>query len=201
MGRKTRTQKESEASNRDSSLDNSRDSTEGNESTLSEIRNIMLQMQEDQKKMQEAINDTGRLAKTEEIVDKMGNRLDSITENLETMVPKLGELDERLTVIEQKIDLLSDKEGRLDCIADVEQALPRIGDMEDRIKEIEKKIQEYDTLTERVKDLEANSVWEEYERKKDNLVAYGVPGNEKPGESPEVARKFMIKSLQLDKDL
>ena len=112
------------------------------------------------------------------------------------MVPKLGELDERLTAIEQKLDQITDIEGRLEYIGDVEQALPRIGEMADRIREIERKIEEYNTLTERVKDLVVNTIWEEYERKKDNLV--GVPGTEKPANYPAVAREFMVNSLKLE---
>ena len=73
----------------------------------------MIQMQENQKKMQESINDTGRLSKTEDIVDKMRTRLDTITDNLESMVPNLGDLDGRLTAIEQKLDKITDKKGRL----------------------------------------------------------------------------------------
>ena len=200
MGRKTRAQREGESPQKEADQNTSRDSSEESESTLSELKDLMIQMQENQKKMQESINDTGRLSKTEDIVDKMGTRLDSITESLEIITPKLGELDERLTSIEQKLDQISEKEGRPEVLEDVERALPRIGDMEDRIREIEKKIGEYDTLTERVKDLEANSIWEEYERKKDNLVAYGVQGSEKPANSPNVAREFMVKSLKLDKE-
>ena len=58
--------------------------------------------------------------------------------------------------------------------------------------------EECHSFKQRIEYLEDNSIWEEYEHKKDNLVAYGVQGSESPAKSPEVAREFMTKWLKMD---
>ena len=47
--------------------------------------------------------------------------------------------------------------------------------------------------------IEAN-LWEEYERKRENLVAYGIKGTKKAENIRQVVKSFMIENLKLEKE-
>ena len=47
--------------------------------------------------------------------------------------------------------------------------------------------------------VEAN-LSEEYERKRDNMVDYGIKGSEKPEQTKQVIKNFMVENIKLEKD-
>ena len=61
----------------------------------------------------------------------------------------------------------------------------------------EKSLEENIKLSERIESLEDKILWEQYDRKKDNLIVHGLVGSGKPQESEQVAKRFINDNLEL----
>ena len=138
--------------------------------------------------------------KNDDLVESMNSSVNRITESLDKIIPRMGEIETRLSSIEDRLDNVSDLERNLETLEDVEQAIPRIGNIEDRLTQIEKKLADNDKMSKEIVDLQEKALWEEYDRKKDNLIVYGLEGSESHEKSTEVARKFMKENLKLNSD-
>ena len=109
------------------------------------------------------------------------------------------EIKNRITAIEDRMDSVNDVEKALENLDDIEQVLPRIGDAEDRTTKLEKKMEENLSLRKDITSLQTQALWEEYERKKQNLVVYGLEGSENEN-TVTVTKEFMTNRLKLDRD-
>ena len=132
------------------------------------------------------------------MVEAINDKVNPITENIDKIIPRLGVIEARLTSVEERLDAATDLERNIECLEDVEQALPRIGTIEDRLTEIEEQLNDRIKFQKRVKDLEEQALWEELERKKQNLVVYGLEGSESSEETLGVTKTFMREKLKLD---
>ena len=195
---KTRQQKAGEQASIDSFM-----RKEDSQLTNSEIKQMFESLQKNQTLIRESIEnknkeDDSRLTKNEKTVEATTQNVNRILENLDRIIPRMGDIELRLSGIEEKLDTMPDLERNIDFMEDMEQVLPRMGSIEDRMKEIEDKLEERVKYQERLKDLEEKALWEELERKKQNLIVYGLKGSETADQSIEVAKGFMKDSLKLD---
>ena len=162
-------------------------------------------MQKAQTAIQESIatkmeGDDSRLSKNEKTVEILTANVNRLTEHLEILIPRLSTVETKVSNIEEKLALLDDIDNKVSNIVDIDQALPRIGELEDRVNEIQATLSENTKLKERVTDLEEDKLWAEYERKRDNLVAYGVKGPESNEDTMQVVKNFMVEGLKLEKE-
>ena len=185
---------------RDSIAAGNTSSTGNNPSTELSSSDIMKMFEE----IKSSINvknkeDDIRQGRNEKLVEEMTSNFNKLTDTVNRLLPRIGELENRLSSVEEKIDS-QDMADRLDKLEDTEQALEKISDLEDRMAEAEHKIEENSKLKQEVEMLTEARIWEEYERKRENLIVYGLPGNEGVGKSVEVARKFLLEDLKMDKE-
>ena len=201
---KTRQQKAGEQSNMETYL--TKKDSQGSEFSNSDIKKMfekLEQMEKNQASIQNSINDKNkeddkRMDKNDEMVESMSSNVNRITDNLDKIIPRMGEIENRLSSIEDRLDSVSDLERNLESLEEVEQALPRLGNIEDRLTEIEQKLESNDRMNKEIKDLQEKALWEEYERKKNILIVYGLEGSESPDKTTEVAKQFMKDSLKID---
>ena len=143
--------------------------------------------------------DDTRQDRNEKLVEAMTSNFNKLTDTVNRLIPRIGDIENRLSSVEEKIDS-QDMADRIDKIEDAEQALARISDLEDRLAEAENKIEENCKLKQEVDMLIEARIWEEYERKRENLIIYGLLGKEGVGKSVEVARKFLVDDLKMTKE-
>ena len=199
---KTRQQKVGEQSNIDSFMRKDPPS-EDPPFTNKEIKQMFANLEKNQSSIKTSIenknkNEDSRLNKNEKMVESINDNVNRITESIDKIIPRLGAIEARLTSVEERLDATTDLERNLECLEDVEQALPRIGTIEDRLTEIEEQLNDRVKLQKRVVELEEQALWEELERKKQNLVVYGLEGSESPEETLGVTKTFMREKLKLD---
>ena len=178
-----------------------------NTDTLSPSNQEIRDMFENLKRSQDSIktsiesnkkDDDSRQLKNEKMIETMGENMNKLTENINQILPKIGQIETRLTTVESKLDSVPEIEKAMETIEDVEQALPRIGSIEDRLTHIESMLETRVKDQRRMKDPEVKALWVELERKRQNLIVYGLEGSESPEQSVEIAKTFMMENLKLD---
>ena len=199
---KTRQQRAGEQSNIDSFMRKDPPS-EDPPFTNKEIKQMFANLEKHQSSIKSSIDnknkdEDSRLNKNEKMVEAINDNVNRITESIDKIIPRLGVIEARLTSVEERLDAATDLERNIECLEDVEQALPRIGTIEDRLTEIEEQLNDRVRLQKRVEDLEEQALWEELERKKQNLVVYGLEGSESSEETLGVTKTFMREKLKLD---
>ena len=202
---KTRQSRIGDQSNMDSYLKKDSQNSEFSNSDIKKMFEKLEQMEKNQAAIQKSIRDRDRdddrrMDKNDELVESMNTSVNRITENLDKIIPRMGEIENRLTSIEDRLDSVSDLERNLETLEDVEQALPRISSIEDRLTQIEKKLEDNGKMSKQIEDLQEKALWEEYDRKKDNLIVYGLEGSESFEKTTEVAKQFMKDGLKLDSE-
>ena len=204
---KTRLQREraGDQSNLDTYL-NKKDSnaSPATEFTNAELKTMFEKLEQNQTAIRDSLDsrnkdDETRHLKNEKLVETITSNVNRITENLDKIFPRMCEIENRITAIEDRMDSVNDVEKTLENLDDIEQVLPRIGDAEDRITKLEKKMEENLSLRKDITSLQTQALWEEYERKKQNLVVYGLEGSENEN-TVRVTKEFMINRLKLDRD-
>ena len=205
---KTRLQKEraGDQSNIDSYL-NKRDSNAnaGSEITNADLKLMFEKLEQNQNAIRISLesrnkDDDAKHLKNEQLVETITSNVNRITENIDKIFPRIGDIENRITAIEDRLESVIDMEKTLDNLDDIEQVLPRIGDAEDRLTKIEKKMEENLDLRTEIASLKVQALWEEYERKKQNLVVYGLEGSEQNEDSDKLTREFMKNKLKLDSE-
>ena len=202
MNRNTRQQKSTDQATMEGFL-NRKEKEGGSDMAMADIAKTLEELKSNQTVIKDSIaskneKEDARQARQEAIVESLNSTVTRLAESLDKIIPRVGVIETRLNSIEEKLSTVDELERKCEDMSVIEEVLPRLGEIEDRVNEMEKTMEENSRLKKRIETLEETNLIEEYERKKENLVIYGLKGSEKPEQTVAVVKTFMTDNLKLD---